>query len=108
MSLFLSVLLILLGGKNKYCLSFGIVFLGIAIVLFSLYASEKQRNALIELNKTIDEVDIDEELDEEEKVYILQQLYIRQKKLTKQEKRMKIVSVLFGFAVIVLGIFGMF
>ena len=108
MSLFVSLALVILGSRNKYCLSFGFICLGISLILFELQINEKYKKIILQINEEIDELDADEEIEEEDKVYILQQLYIRQKQISKQQKRMKIVFPLFGISIILFTIFGMF
>ena len=65
-SLFLSLLLVILGGKNKYCLAFGFIMMGISLELFILYSNEKMQIELSQINEDIDEVDVSEEIEEEE------------------------------------------
>ena len=108
LSLFSSLILVILGSKNNYCLSFGFMLLGISIELFMIYLNEKYKNELIKLAEEIDEVDTSEDLDEEEKVYILQQLYLRQKHITKKNKRTNFVFATCGALMILLGVFNLF
>lgn len=108
MSFFASLSMVIWGSKNKYCLSFGFIFLGISIILVSGKIKERMEKELIEINDKINEVDIDEDLGVNDKVYILKQLYVAQKKSTKNIKRGKIVFLIGGICMILLGIFGMF
>ena len=122
-SLFVSLLLVILGSQNKYCLSFGFVMLGASLMLFVWYNNEKMQKSLEDLEKdidhvenldsgeTLDEEETEEELfleNEEEKVYVLKQLYIRQKKLRKKKKQSMILFNICGVALIVLGFVALF
>ncbi len=107
-SLFVALLLVILGNKNTYCLSFGFITLGISLGLFIWYSNEKYETMLTNINSDIDEVDVSEEIEEEEKTYILQQLYIKQKKIKKTKQRIIICFALCAVSLIVLGIVAMF
>ena len=108
LSLFLSLILVILGSKNKYCLSFGFIVLGVSIELFMIHLNTKYKKELIELAEEIDEVDISGELEEEEKVYILQQLYLRQKQITRKNKRTNLVFTTCGALMALLGVVNLF
>ena len=107
-SLFISLLLVILGSNNKYCLSFGFILMGVSLAMFIWYNNEKVSKELTKVNAEIDELEIDEELNDEERVYILQQLYIRQKKLSKKKKSTLILFSICGCAIVVLGVIGLF
>lgn len=107
-SLFAGLLLLVLGSKSKYCLSFGLIFLGLSLVLLIFYINEKYENVIKETNEEIDNLEVDEEIAEEEKVYVLQELFLKQKKITKQHKRTRTLFILCGFIIILVGFFGMF
>ena len=116
-SLFLSLLLVVLGGKNKYCLSFGFILMGISLILFVFYNNEKTENEIVKIEEDIEQIEEsyeqleDDELegeDEEEISYALNQLYARKKKLVKHKKKSMVVFNLCGFSLIILGIIGLF
>ena len=124
-SLFIGLLLVILGSYNKYCLSFGFIILGCSVELFIRFQNEKITTSLAELEQQIDELeqdyddesDYDEENDYDdiekenlmnEQVFVLQQLYHRQKKLIKQRKSTNISFRICSVLLICLGIFGMF
>ena len=72
-SLFIGFLLIVLGNKNKYCLSFGLIFLASALLLYLFDKYKKINDAMIELDVLIDETDIQDfdkitELSEQKRV----------------------------------------
>ena len=111
MSLFLGLLLTILGSKSSYCLSFGLIVLGISLALFVWYNDEQTTKSLSEIEQEIDEitsVDIEDEELEKERIYVLGQLLIVQKKLIKKKKSVLITFTLCGFALVVLGFINMF
>jgi hypothetical protein len=115
-SLFVSLLLLILGGANKFCLSFGLMALGGAMFAFLWYNMEKIQNALIETNEKINEFDEIEEVDTgevseveiEERVYVEKALYSHQKFLNKKKRSLAIMFGMCGFALIVFGFFVLF
>lgn len=110
-SLFLGLLLTILGSKSSYCLSFGLIVLGLSLALFVWYNEEQTTKSLSEIEQEIDEitsVDIEDEELEKERIYILGQLLIAQKKLIKKKKSVLITFSLCGFALVVLGFVNMF
>ena len=114
-SLFLSLLLVILGSGNKYCLSFGFMLMGASLMLFVFYNNNKTENEIVNIEKDIDELEDyynqldDDDLDIEEEVsYALKQLYSRRKKLIKHKKKSVLVFNLCGFSLIILGIIGLF
>lgn len=114
-SLFISLLLVILGSKNKYCLSFGFILMGVSLYAFIWYMNEKIENELNELNDMIDELESEtfDELEEtdqelEERTYVLQQFYARQKQLTKKKRSVKLVFGVCGVALVILGFINLF
>lgn len=118
-SLFISLILIILGNSNKYCLSFGFILLGLAAALYVLYNNEKTLHEIDEINKELDEIDLNEDFDfdsdgeedllnDEDKAYVLQQLYLRQGNLIKRKKKVTIIFYLCAALMVLLGIIGIF
>ena len=118
-SLFISLLIIILGNKNKYCLSFGFAMLGFALVIFVMYNNEKTDKTIEEVDAQIDELsqeytDLDEEDDlngevlEENYAYSIKQLYIRRSKLLKRKKKVVITFYLCAALLVLFGIVGIF
>ena len=123
-SLFLSLILVIVGSNNKYCLSFGFILMGLSLSLFVWYNNEKTQKMLELLEEDIDaveqyEIDEDEEMQieteedmlfksEEERIYVLKQLYVRQSKLKKQKNKFIVLFNLCGFVLIILGFIGLF
>lgn len=110
MSLFISLILVILGSKNTYCLSFGFIVMGASLASFIWYMNEKIENELVEINQAIDELTSDENMEKEEsdeeieeQAYILQQLYLRQKQLTKKKRSVRFIFGICGGALIILG-----
>ena len=107
-SLFLSLLLLILGSGNKYCLSFGFMALGGSLELFFWYNNEKMQNYLNEINQEIDNVETFEELNDMEKAYILQQLYTTKKKIEKKKKSSNIGFSVLGGVLVIVGFVALF
>ncbi len=107
-SLFIGLLLVILGSKNEYCLSFGFIITGFSIELFLWYINENTENEINQINKEIDEIDVADDIGEEEKAYILKQLYIRQKKLIKKKSYSKFSFSICGVLLVILGFAGLF
>ena len=59
-SLFIGFLLIVLGNKNKYCLSFGLIFLAIALLIYVVSKYQQINQALVEIQIAIDETEIED------------------------------------------------
>ena len=119
MSLFLSLIIIILGNKNKYCLSFGFILLGFCAGLFVVYNDEKTKQAIIEIDKNLDELDLEDMIDidgdgqedpvtDEEKAYVLQQLCLQRSNLIKRKKKVAISFYLCACLLILFGIVGIF
>ncbi len=116
-SLFLGFLLVVLGSNNKYCLSFGLIILGVSLTIYVLYNNEKLDNELENLSQQID--DFEQEYDQlvenigdyddnNEYIYALKMLYVRQKKLTKSRQKTIILFNLCAFALVILGFINLF
>ncbi len=107
-SLFIGLLLLILGSKVKLCFSFGFIVLGISLGLFVLYSHEKTQRTLIEVNEKLEQASEDEELTDEDKVYVLAQLGFQQKQLNKQQKRINLLFSITGIVLIIAGFVNMF
>ena len=109
-SLFLGLLLVVLGSKNKYCLSFGFMVLGVSMFLLIWHNKEKLEQMLVEVSEQIDTLEAENYVieDDEEYVYVMKQLYSRKKYLTKNKKTTLIMFAVFGVALIIVGILGLF
>lgn len=95
-SLFIGLLLIILGNKNKYCLGFGLIVLGISLGLYMLYKIEIFDGQIRELMEKAEELTVDqwmEKSDSNRDIY----------KIRKQKGKMSFLFGFTGFALIVLG-----
>lgn len=75
-SLILGIILLILGNKNKYCLSFGTMLIGVSFVTFAFFKDEVFKQDLEKFNNEIESEEY--EIDENE-----------YKKITKKAKRKK-------------------
>jgi len=100
-SLFVGFLLIVLGNKNKYCLSFGLIFLAVALLIYISDKFNKIKQQLTEIEILIDETDV-EDFD------VLMELSNQQKILKKQKNFTSIMCVLFAVFLIVVAIINLF
>lgn len=113
-SLFLSLIILILGNKNQYCLCFGFILLGLSAALFVYYNNDKTTQTIEEINKEVDELDEefaqfeDNEEIQEERAYALQQLYLRQNRLMKRKRKVSVTFYLCAGLLILLGIIGFF
>ena len=100
-SLFIGFLLIVLGNKNKYCLSFGLIFLAIALLIYLLGKYQQINQALIELETAIDETNV-EDFD------VLMELSNQKKTLKKQKNFTCVMCFLFALMLIVAAFINLF
>ena len=100
-SLFISLLLVILGNKNNYCLSFGFILLGISIALLAMDRSDLIDNAIIEINNEINEVPSDNTF--EQKV-----LSKEKAKLIKKKQKLNFTFYLCAILLVAVGISFMF
>ena len=107
-SLFISLLILILGNKNQYCLSFGFICLGFSIASYVFYNDEKTTKEIALIEQQLEELDEDETIEEEEKDFIEQQLYLRENKLLKNKKKVTIVFYLSAVLLVFLGLMGIF
>ena len=77
-SLFIGFLLVVLGNENKYCLSFGLIFLAVALLVYISDKYKKISQAIIEVEMAIEETEV-EDFD------IIMEL-TKQKKMLKKQK----------------------
>lgn len=95
-SLFISIILIIVGNINIYCLSFGFLFLAIALGLFTADRSVHWSN-LIKQNK-----ELLESLESGKDDMLAYEIIFANKKLAKQRISIIMGSVLFALLLIVL------
>lgn len=95
-SLFISLLLIILGSKNKYCLSFGFILMGVAIAFYAVYKTEMFDATIVEINNDIEETN-------PEDTFAITQLNKEKKRFISQRKRFNFVFYLCAFLLVVVG-----
>ena len=99
-SLFIGLLLVIIGNKNTYCLGFGLMLLGIGTFLYSLYKTEQSRELQQEVDYELENYDSNKE----EHVAIVKELKRIKTADSKQTKRINFSFVLFAIMLFVLGI----
>ncbi|MBQ9795376.1 MAG: hypothetical protein IJW36_00240 [Clostridia bacterium] len=107
-SLFISLLILILGNKNSYCLSFGFICLGLSIALYVWYNNEKSINSIAEIDSQVEIIEDDETVDDNEKTYMISQLYLRQSKLIKNKKKVARVFYITAVLFVFIGIIALF
>lgn len=97
-SLFIGFLLIILGNKNKYCLSFGFIMLGVSIILYSVDKRNRLKKLIIEYDEAMSDI---------EDVSTLIELGKQRGKLEKQKNFTCLMFFLFGALIIIGGFVGL-
>lgn len=100
-SLGIALLLVVIGNKNNYCLSFGFILMGFALALYTMYKTDMINSALIEIDNEMGEVPL-------ENNFLLQELTKEKKKLNKQKKSLNFTFYLTATLLIVVGFAFMF
>ena len=100
-SFFISLLLIILGNKNNYCLSFGFILLGVAIAVYAMNKSEQIDKVILEISNDIGETKPDN-------TFELQQLSKEMKKFKKQKRNLNFSFYLCATLLVVVGFTFMF
>ncbi len=98
-SLFIGFLLIVLGNRNKYCLSFGLIFLAIALLI---YVSNKFK----QVNQALMEIDI--LMDETDDFSVVFELSAQKKALKKQKGFTCTMSAVFAVLLIIFAFINLF
>lgn len=107
-SLFVSLTILILGNKNKYCFCFGFILLGISLAFYVWFNNDKTEKLVKQIDEEMEKVPDDESLDEEERVYVFKELGKRQAKLSKQRKKTSFVFYLSAGLLILLAILTLF
>ena len=107
-SLFIGLLLIILGSGNKYCLSFGFIVIGLSLPVFVWYNNEKTRKEYDELSKLIEEIEQDLDVEDQEQMFALSQVYVARKKVERNKHKSVILFYSCGIMLLILGFIGMF
>lgn len=106
--LFSSLIFLIVGSNNKYCLSFGFVLLGISLATYIVYNNDKTAKNIQELDLKIEEIDLDKDLDEDRKDYVVQELYKCRGQFAKQKKKTTICFGLGAFLFVIIGVLFLF
>ena len=96
-SLFIGLLLIILGNKNKYCLSFGFILMGAAIAFYAMQKTDKFNATIVEINNDIQQLD-------SEDTYTHQQLEKEKRKFVKQKQRLNFTFYLCAVLLVIVGV----
>lgn len=100
-SLFIGLLLVILGNKNAYCLSFGLIVLGFSIGFYAFIKIGSINEAINQLEAELQEVDL-------ENKYLMKEITKQQAKLKKQRTSLSIAFYACAVMLIVLGFVNMF
>lgn len=100
-SLFVSLILIVVGNKNNYCLSFGFILMGVALALYTMSKSEELDKYLIEIKNAMEETDPQE-------TFTLNQLEKDRKKINKQKASLNSVFYITAVLLVIVGFYFMF
>lgn len=93
-SLFISLILTILGNQNKYCLSFGFIFFAVAIVLFAVDRCIYTAKTIKQMKQDVEDYEIDD--------VTLFEMEAEIKTLKKQRTYVILGSVLFCILLLVL------
>lgn len=94
-------LLIVLGNKNKYCLAFGLILLGVSLMFYALHKSKLLEEEIKEVGNEMKEVDQED--------FVLLGEYAKYKnKLKGQKRSLKIAFLLFAALIIICGFASLF
>lgn len=107
-SLFVSLIIVILGNGSKVCLCIGFILLGISLALFVLFNDERTNKIVQELTEEIDRISQDETMEEDAKIFMKGQLYLTINKLNKRKRKTQIVFYSCGVALIILAIVSVF
>ena len=96
-SIFISLILIIVGNKNNYCLSFGFIFLAVSLALFVADRSIKLSEQIEQNNRFI--LDANEDLEDDQEII---EAEMENKKLIKMRTSFIMGAVVFGLLLVVL------
>ena len=88
-----------LGNKNKYCLGFGMILLGLSVGFYAYYKTQKIKEDLKQIDKEIGEID-------EQDFLALREAYVIKRKMKKQKNGF--AFYIFAFLLVVCGVVAMF
>ncbi len=97
-SLFIGLLLIILGSYYSYCLSFGLIITGVSLGIYAVYRTAKINEILQEIEEEISDIPVEDS-------YTLKELIKLKSKYKKQRRSVSIVFYLTAVLLIVLGVY---
>ena len=100
-SLFIGLLIVILGNKNDYWLSFGFIVLGLSMGIYVMFKSTEINDAIKELEDQLEELSAQEE-------FQMKQIIKAQNKLKRQRRSVNFVFYTCGVMFIVLGVVNLF
>lgn len=100
-SLFIGFLFLIFGNKNTYCVSFGLIFLAVGLILYLADRFQKLQKSLIEVSEALE----DAQVEEVEHIFELTEL---KKNLKKQKNFTCVICAVFAFLLIVVAIINLF
>ncbi len=100
-SLFIGFLLLILGNKNTYCLSFGFIVLAGSLALYAMYKINKLKEMQAEAEQAMEETPLED-------TYALKELYQLKTKIKKNMRSIAIVFYLTAVLLFVLGVANLF
>lgn len=103
-SLFVAIVLIVIGTKNKYCLGVGLMLLGLGSFLYAWDKRDSNESLQNEANEELSKCNPDKEEDKA----IITELHRIKKDIEKKTKRTTIVFTLFGIMMVVMGFISFF
>ena len=100
-SLFIGFGLLILGNKDKYCLSFGFIALAGALALYAMYKTNKLKDMQKDVDLAMEETPLED-------TYALKELYHIKTKIKKNLRSISIVFYLTAVLFFVLGVANLF
>lgn len=98
-SLFIGLLIVILGNKNQYLLSFGFVVIGFSLILFAMFKTA-------EINAVVNELQIELESLKPEEEFKVKEIAKSQAKLASQRRKVNFVFYAAATLLIVLAFAG--
>jgi len=98
-SLFIGLIVMIVWGKYKFGLAFGVIILACSMFLFAIYKVEAIDKTMVDINEQLDEIDGESE----EGIFQLREMSILISKLKKQRRS---TLILFNITGVLLGLLG--
>ena len=101
MSLFIGLILLIVGNQNKYCQSFGFIFFAVGIIFMAVERTNKIDKRRIEIDKILEENMENDDFDDVEMI----ELQDESARLLRQRRKINISFYICGILFILVGIF---